>query len=431
MNISKFSFYVLFTSLIFFIVIFAVLGFENRKLATDLVYWKLLFEKQLVSSKNGPFVDGKYEIPPNDMFANQISKYIAEKISFITIDLRVMELVVYENGVKSKTMPVASKGKEGSFRETPSGNYFVIQKFGTKFSSVSKVWMPWSVQIYGNYFIHGMPYFSSGRLVTSPFSWGCIRLADVDAKEIYNFVKKGTPILISDDIDPLFTKKPNEIIEIIEVPDISAKSFAIFDFSSNEQILAKDEDDVLPIGYLTKLLTSLVASDIANLDKNVTFNGEKILALDLLPIMFSESTKSDNATKTVIAMLGEKEFMTNIQSKLNSHFLNNTKILEPIGDSDQNISNVVDLTKFLRFLLEKRKLITELSKESIDQVYKNNKGFLGGILTNQKRHALTAWKFKNKDGEEYIFGITILNSTDSKVDTNNLLDWLKKTYALE
>lgn len=415
------------------IVISGLLGFyisSSFKLEVDLKTWKLLYEKQLTESKKGPFSDGKYELPPNDMFVTFLNKYVSEKINFITIDLRTMKLDKYENGIKTKTIDVVSKGKEGSFRETPSGNYPVMQKVGTTFSSVSKVWMPWSVQIYGMYYIHGLPYFPDGRLVTTKYSWGCIRLANEDAKEIFNFVQKGMPILISDAIDPLYTKKPNDLVTNVLVPGVTASSFSIFDFSSNEQILGKDEDDKLPIGYLTKLLTSLVASEVANLEKYVTYEGKRYLALDLLPLMFNDSPKSIQATRSVVSILGEKVIMNNIESRIGSLFLTNTRIVEPIGSSIENISNAVDLTKLMRYLLEKRKIITELSKESDDQVYKNNNEFMGGLSANEKHDSLTAWKLKNQEGEEYVIGISILKSENALADTDKLLNWLKQSYNL-
>jgi lipoprotein-anchoring transpeptidase ErfK/SrfK len=57
--------------------------------------------------------------------------------------------------------------------------------------------MPWSVQVNGNYFIHG---FTS--VPDRPASHGCIRLpltGDNPAKRFFDWVAPGTPIEITGD----------------------------------------------------------------------------------------------------------------------------------------------------------------------------------------------------------------------------------------
>lgn len=420
---------ILFVASVVGILIAAV--YDNTILKQDLNYWQLLYAKQLEESKGGPFTDSELNLPKNNKFNEYRDKYIAEKKNFITIDLREMELIIYKDGEEFKKVPVASKGEEGSFRETPSGNYYVMLKTGNKLSSVSKVWMPWSIQFYGNYFLHGMPYYPNGNLVKTKYSWGCIRLADINAKEVYNFVEIGTPILISDDIDPLFTKKPINISESIKVPDVSAQSFSIFNFSSDEQILEKDENEILPIGYLTKLFTSLTASEVTNLDNYIYFEGKKYAAVDLLPIMFGESSNSDSASKTIISMLGNNLFMKNVLIKRDALMLADTQINELYGNTELNTSTASDLMKLLRYILEKRKSVSELTRKNFNSEYSKQNGFQGGIITNNKTNSLTAWKLRNKDGEDFIIGISILKSIDSYYDTVQLLDWFNKSYDME
>jgi hypothetical protein len=57
--------------------------------------------------------------------------------------------------------------------------------------------MPYSVHLFGNYFIHGIPYYPDGTRVSSSYSGGCVRLNDNDAKTVYDFVNEDTPIIIS------------------------------------------------------------------------------------------------------------------------------------------------------------------------------------------------------------------------------------------
>jgi hypothetical protein len=63
--------------------------------------------------------------------------------------------------------------------------------------------MPYSVHIFGNFFIHGIPYYPDGVKVSSTYSGGCIRLEDNEAKAVFDFVEKDTPIIITNESTPL------------------------------------------------------------------------------------------------------------------------------------------------------------------------------------------------------------------------------------
>ncbi|PIP46640.1 MAG: hypothetical protein COX15_00070, partial [Candidatus Colwellbacteria bacterium CG23_combo_of_CG06-09_8_20_14_all_42_19] len=83
----------------------------------------------------------------------------------------------YEKGVFVNEFAILSKGKEGSWWETPAGLYKVQSKEKEHFSSFGRVYQPWSMAFQGNFFIHGWPYYPGGRAVESTYSGGCIRLA--------------------------------------------------------------------------------------------------------------------------------------------------------------------------------------------------------------------------------------------------------------
>lgn len=95
-----------------------------------------------------------------------------------------------------ETLPIITKGRPGSYYETPVGEYEVGLKSRNHFSSLGEVYMPYSVQFYANFFIHGIPYHKDGTRVSSSYSGGCIRLADEDAKKVYDFVTPKMKILV-------------------------------------------------------------------------------------------------------------------------------------------------------------------------------------------------------------------------------------------
>src|SRR5882724_9446532 len=111
--------------------------------------------------------------------------FISQKESFIEADLTAMQLSVYENGAVVKQVPILTKGRPGSWWETPAGLYQVQNKETNHFSSFGHVYMPWSMDFQGNFFIHGWPYEPDGTPVSSAYSGGCIRLATDDAEKLY------------------------------------------------------------------------------------------------------------------------------------------------------------------------------------------------------------------------------------------------------
>ncbi len=86
-----------------------------------------------------------------------------------------------------------STGREG--RRTPNGQFNVGVKWRMHYSTLyNDAPMPYSVQVSGNYFVHG---YSS--VPNRPASHGCIRLpltGSNPAREFFEWVEPGTPIAI-------------------------------------------------------------------------------------------------------------------------------------------------------------------------------------------------------------------------------------------
>jgi hypothetical protein len=84
-----------------------------------------------------------------------------------------------------------STGKEGL--ETPNGTFAASEKSRMHHSDLyDNAPMPYSVQIGGNYFIHG---FTS--VPAHPASHGCIRLPMEQAKQFFDWVEPGTPVIVT------------------------------------------------------------------------------------------------------------------------------------------------------------------------------------------------------------------------------------------
>lgn len=115
----------------------------------------------------------------------------------VVIQLNDMTLTLRDGTTTLATYPLITQGKPGSYYETIGGVYENDYKTPLHFSSIGHVYMPSSVHIFGNYFIHGIPYYPNGTPVSSAYSGGCIRLTNENAKSVYDFVERGTPIVIT------------------------------------------------------------------------------------------------------------------------------------------------------------------------------------------------------------------------------------------
>ena len=113
----------------------------------------------------------------------------------IAIDLQEMKFTLWDSGEVVAEFQVAGKGNPVR-GPTRKGLFSVLTKEVNHFSSLSRVWMPWSMQYSGDYFIHEWPYWPNGTLISSKYSAGCIRLNQGDAKKVYDFADVGTPILV-------------------------------------------------------------------------------------------------------------------------------------------------------------------------------------------------------------------------------------------
>jgi hypothetical protein len=135
------------------------------------------------------------------------------------------------------------------------------------------------MQFFGNFFIHGWPYYPGGKQVPEGYSGGCIRLADADAQEIYEFVDVGTAVVIrggKEEVEETATTTPGSYRTLgsAKVPRLSAQSYLIADLDTGDIILEKDKDVVRPIASITKLMTAIVSLEVVNQFRETTISDE-------------------------------------------------------------------------------------------------------------------------------------------------------------
>lgn len=122
-------------------------------------------------------------------------KFKEGKYMDVSVDHQIMTL--FENGIKINSFLVSS-GIPGL--STPMGTYNIQRKELNHWSGYG-LWMPFSLNFSGPYYIHELPYWPSGfregeSHLGHKASHGCIRLGIGPAKYVYEWAEIGTPLYI-------------------------------------------------------------------------------------------------------------------------------------------------------------------------------------------------------------------------------------------
>ena len=398
------------------------------------------------------FKFGSFPILEKENFFEKTKKeLIKKKLDFLLVNLSEKKLYFYKKGSLKKVYSVLSIGKEGSFWETPSGFYQIEAKIKNAYSSFGKVYMPYSLQFQGNFFIHGWPYWPNGTPVNSKFSGGCIRLSNNDAKEIFKETNLGTPILI---IEKEFFK--DEFSYQLKPPEVSAKSYLAADLKNNFVFIQKNPNEIYPIASITKLITALVVCEYVNLWKKIIVEkndliytskprlkvGESYCSFDLLYPLLMES--SNEAAKVLTKFLEEKKFIEIMNQKAKSIGMKNTKLVDSWGGSKENVSSLKDLFMLAKYLLNNRKFILDITKGKvyhylISKNFKNLENFncfydleefVGGKIGKTKAAQETMLSIFNLNfrRETRPIAIIVLGSKNACLDTQNILNWIKARF---
>lgn len=372
----------------------------------------------------------------------------------IRINLRTKTLTLYKDAKIIESLKIENVPKIGSYWETPSALYRVSYKEENHFSNIAKVTMPFSVQFFGNSFIHGTPYDSRSRPVSKSFSFGAIRLSNESAKTVYDFADINTPVSVLSDS----TKRPLQINdfstyfikEAKKTANLTADSYLIGDVDTGEIISAKNSEKILPIASVTKLMTGLVllksgkADGMTKITKNATKTdggngglrvGEKLPVKSLLYPLLLES--SNDAAEAIAEYIGRDKFLGLMNEYAESLDLKNTSFSNPSGLPPGNRSTSLDLFKMIRYINahENEMLtITEERKhaEAKHTWYNINKlslftGFRGGktgYIDSAKKTSVTLFEIPVSEFESRKLAIIMLKSDDRVKDHKTLFRYL-------
>lgn len=387
-----------------------------------------------------------------EFLKNAREQFISQNADFIYADLSEMRLSVYKRGLLDKTFKILSKGKEGLWWETPAGIYKIQTKEKSHYSSFGKVYMPWSMQFQGNFFIHGWPHDKNNVPVSSEYSGGCIRLSDEDSKNVYDLVDIGTPLIVfeNDFSGDGMTYK-------IKSPVVSAESYLVADLKNNFVFAESNKDKILPIASLVKLVTVITAADYINLDKEITITKDMIIPTSLprlqvgqvfpiFQLLYPLLLESSNEAALAIAKLnGEKQFINFMKQKVRSLGMEETEIADSSGVDSKNVSSGKDLFLFAKYIYNNRSFVLRISAGKLNSsaygapvfkdlknfnVFGDNPEFVGGKVgksTDAKETMLSVFEI-NVNGEKRPIAIIVLGSEDAGKDVQSILDYVKNTY---
>lgn len=375
----------------------------------------------------------------------------------IAADLTDMKLYLFENGHATATIDILSKGKRGSRWETPTGLYKIETREEDHFSSIGEVHMPYSMQFFGNFFVHGWPYYPNGTPVAEGFSGGCIRLSTEDAKKVFEFAKRGTPIFVAEKQAQQEASSTPVTVKKVSLPPLSAKAFLIADLNTGSVYAEKEADTPYPIASISKLLTALVGNETIHFDRTLTVNsddraqtdgtpgsiakGDTFTVGELLYPLLMESNNS--AAYTIARYNGQENFVEWMNDKAKAIGMENTTMEDPSGISPNNTSTANDLFKLMRYIEDSQSFILNMSREPEKKLkaengrsytfanfnhFAGNKEFLGGKIgyTPEARDTMAAvFELPIKDATTTI-AIIILQSEERRSDVEKLLAWFKR-----
>ena len=392
-----------------------------------------------------------------DFFQQVKDDFIAKSVSFIEADLTGMKIKYYGEGKLLKEVAIISKGREGSWWETPAGLYQVQSKEENHFSSFGRVFMPWSLQFQGNFFIHGPTTYPDGTPTPPGYSGGCVRVGLADAEELYRLVTKGAPVLV-------FKNPATGAAQEVKyeerqlLPD--GVSYLAADLENNFVFAGKDATYERAIASITKLMSALVAVEYINVEREVVVNSSSIAStsiprlhageissvLDLLSLMLLES--SNEAANAVTAPVGHERFLQLMNTKAKAIGMAHSHFADTSGVLWENTSTVEDLFALAKYLYYNRSFILHMTMGKENRAvydapkYKNLQnlnlipgvsGMVGGkmgISQAAKDSMFSVFELNLNEAKRPV-AIIVLGSDDAKRDTKTLLDYIRNNFSVE
>ena len=235
-------------------------------------------------------------------------------------------------------------------------------------------------------------------------------------------------------------------------PKVSAKAYLVGDLNTGEVILAKNQDQKLPIASVSKLMTAYVAKEIVKGDEEakasqralLTYGGnggfrvgEKIKISDLLYPLLLES--SNDAAEIIAEYFERDSFIRKMNQEAENLNMSSTFFEDPSGLSENNQSTPADLFKFTGFIKQatpellqittKRNYSTKKHSWPSTNQFLHDSGYMGGksgYTDPALQTVVSLFSLPLSESSTRPIGIVLLRSLDRRKDVETILKYLKK-----
>ena len=357
---------------------------------------------------------------------------------FIAADFSTMILTLYRDGVPVAKYPILATGASGSAYETPPGFYTVETKEQDHFNLADQTHLPWSVQFYGNYFIHGAPYYDNGSPVNGEYTSGCIELSTGDAKAVYAFADAGIGIFV---YDPLPAAPSSLVLDAVPVPALSATSYVVADIDTGDVFLEQGAEEVRPVASVTKLMTAFVADETIAFDTSVALSrtellparmsmsapktGETFFVGDLLyPLLMQSNTA---LADSLASSYGTAPFIAWMNAVAGALDMPSTHFADASGASPQNVSTPDDLFRLASYLAHTKSFILDITRTPAATLTARDGSTYAIDNTAAPKGAAVSVLSVPVNGVERRAAVIVLGSSDPAVDTMKLADWFNQS----
>lgn len=369
---------------------------------------------------------------------------------FVVADLENMRIALYQDAVPITEYPILTKGRNGSPYDTPAGFYNVLAKENNHLNNRERVYMPYSMQFYGNYFIHGWPYYTDGTPVVSTYSGGCIRLNTADAKEVFDFAEKGTGVFV---YDPTHAMPMSSLaLSVLPAPLVSATSYLVADIDTGDAFLEQNAQDAWPIASVTKLMTALVANETIMFNKKVSVARGELLHAEgatstkkeifvvgdlLYPLLMESNNAVADRLANYYGVAGFVDWMNTTAKALD---MQDTYFIDASGVSSLNVSTPDDLYRLATYLTNKKSFVFDITRTPTKQlvadsgnvysfnnfnVFSSSPDFVGGKVGQTvaaQETMVSVFSVPINEVPRRV-AIIVLKSNDYTDDTTKLADW--------
>lgn len=167
--------------------------------------------------------------------------------------------------------------------------------------------------------------------------------------------------------------------------NLDAQAALIKNLDRDFPVFELNPDKRWPIASLTKLMASVIAAEKIGVDEKAAISkeavaidgltgnfkaGEIFTVADLIKAMMTVS--SNDAAAATAEIIGEKEFVDEMQKKTAELKMFNTTFLEPTGLSFVNQSTVSDISKLMAYIYFKQPKIFEISRQKETEIRELN-----------------------------------------------------------